>query len=161
MRSSRYILYFATLFLFLGCSARNELLQSKHIQIKNVYVEKHISQNEILHQKLIQRFKEYWHYRQNGDYKKSYEYELPYQRYLIPFIKYKSLAAGSYVGDKTILKGIQLDKKSGAAILQRRVYFGNFYKDKKDKWIFVNGQWYHKFYQSILPPKTKEEAEFQ
>ena len=161
MRSSRHILYLATLFFFLGCSVKHELLQSTHIQIKDVYVERHISQNEPLYRKLIQRFKEYWHYRQKGDYKKSYEYELPYQRYLMPFIKYKPLAAGSYVGNKTILKDMYLDKKNGIAILQRRVYFDNSYKDKKDKWIFVNGQWYHKFYQSILPLKTEEEAEFQ
>jgi len=161
MKINSIIIYIITIILFLGCSAKNKHLKSKHLKITDVYVKQYIFKNDNLQQKLIQRFKEYWHYRQKGDYNKSYMFELPYQRYLMPFPKYKALAAGSYVGKKTVLEKINLDKKNSQAILQRKVYFNNLYRIKKDKWLYINGQWYHKFYQSILPPKTEEEAEFQ
>ena len=110
--------------------------------------------------KLTKRFLEYWHARAQGDYEKSWQYELPYQRYFLSFEKYRSLASG-YKGSVIELKKIDFIAPD-EAIVERKVFFSDKKGVvKKDKWYEIDGKWYHKFYQSILPPESFEEAEFQ
>jgi len=109
---------------------------------------------------LVKRFLEYWHYRTIGDMKKAWEYELPYQKYLNSFERYKGMV-GPSIGSKTELVKIKYPN-ADEAIITRKVYLGK--KDiliKKDKWYYVKDNWYHKFYQTIFPPENEEEAQFQ
>lgn len=111
-------------------------------------------------QLLQKRFTEYWQARMQGDYRKSWQYELPSQRFLTSFERYKAMASG-YKGMKVEFGKI-LYISPDEAIIERRIKTSQkSVVVKKDKWFFVKDNWYHKFYQSVFPPKTDEEAEFQ
>ena len=110
--------------------------------------------------RLFKRFSEYWHYRLIKDFDRTYSYELPYQRYLIDKSTYKGLLDG--YGEDTKVQLLKITFLSpDVAIIQRKIITKANTLTGKDKWIYVNGEWYHKFFQNILPPKNKEEAEFQ
>lgn len=111
-------------------------------------------------QKLLKRVAEYWHYRLHNDYQHSYTYELPYQRYLIPLKAYKSLIDGYGKNAKIEIISVKFPNPY-TAIVQRRIKTSTTILFSKDKWVNVDGEWYHKFFQNILPPKNKEEQEFQ
>ena len=140
----RRVYYFFILVVFVGCSFHQPhplTLQEKK-------------------QLLQKRFLEYWQARTAGNYQKSWEYELPSQRFLSSFNRYKITAPG-YKGTKVTLYKIVLFTPT-QAVVERKIEDKKGHTFiKKDKWFFVKDNWYHKFYQSILPPKTKEEAEFQ
>jgi len=108
---------------------------------------------------LVKRFLEYWHYRTIGDMKKAWEYELPYQKYLSDFKRYKGMV-GPSIGSKTELVKIEYPA-ADEAIITRKVHLGKDVLTKKDKWYYVKDNWYHKFYQTIFPPENEEEAQFQ
>jgi hypothetical protein len=109
---------------------------------------------------LAKRFAHYWHARIHEDYGTSWEMELPYQRFLMDFKNYKSLAGG-YKGAHVRLEKIEFIYPDEAVIDRVVIYPNNKQFVKKDKWYRVKGRWYHKFYQSVLPPKSVEEARYQ
>jgi hypothetical protein len=109
--------------------------------------------------KLMKRFLQYWHARTKGDMKTAWKYEMPYQKFLDGFNKYKSEVSG-YRGSTIELIKVEYPSKD-VAIVVRRVRVGGKELLRKDKWIYVKDNWYHKYYQSVFPPETEEEAEFQ
>lgn len=114
------------------------------------------------HQKLIQRFTQYWNYRSSCNPQKSFSYELPYQQYLLGKEGYIARMDRRYCGAKIFLKKIEHNKMyPDIAIIVRKVELKNGLQyPAKDKWIYIDGQWYHKFYQTVFPPEEKE-ADFQ
>ncbi len=138
--------------LFAGCGTAIHTFENAQV------TKRYLNTKDKKEQLLVKRFLEYWHYRANGELEKSYSYELPYQRFLTPYKKYKGLIGG-YKGSKTTLVGIKF--KNDTAIITRKVRFGKKELTRYDKWIFVKDNWYHKFYQTIFPPKDIEEAKFQ
>jgi len=150
-----HIFIISTILLLIeGCSIRIPTVSDVIYNKKNVIAKK---RKERL---LIKRFVEYWHYRQNGDFKNSWKYELPYQKYVISYKKYKALISNT-PAKKTVLEKI-IYLEPNLAIIIRKIYKNkNSSFMRKDKWIYVKDNWYHKFYQTIFPPETKEEAEFQ
>ena len=146
------VILFSIIFLISGCSLK--IPHSPNVSYSN-----HVKMDSRKTKLLVKRFVEYWGSRIKGDAKKAWEYELPYQRYLTPFKEYRKLLSG-YARAKIELVNIQfLDPDR--AIIVRRVHIKHKTLQKKDLWIYVKDNWYHKFYQSILPPKTLEEADFQ
>lgn len=139
--------------LLIGCSIK--LPSSKYVLIKNKKILTNKKENL-----LAKRFIEYWDARIKGNTAKSWQYELPYMRYIMPYGTYKSMAKG-YYGNKVIL--IQLEpKRNNEIIIIRKVFINpKHFVIKKDKWFYIKDNWYHKFYQAVLPPQSKEEAEFQ
>jgi len=156
------VLFFGIwILLFAGCSLHNQTF-STFKQFNDVNVSDSLEITDKKTSLLVKSFLTYWHARQNGDTNTSYQYELPYQRYITPYNKYKKLVSGLYYGKRTELKNITFSHNQNIAIIDRNVYLqNNFSYPKKDKWIFFKNRWYHKFYQTVLPPKTKEEVEFQ
>ena len=147
------IFLFAVLFwIFGGCSMRTIPTYSDvtYHQIK-------ISDSKT--KRLVERFVEYWHARTQGDMKKAWKFELPYQKFLSSFKKYKA-EVGGYKGAKIELVGIRYEVPN-IAIVTRKVRIGKNVMLKKDKWLYIKDTWYHKYYQTIFPPETMEEAEFQ
>jgi len=110
--------------------------------------------------KLLRRFSLYWLYRIQGELDKSFEYELPYQKYIDGIKSYKSKIESLNSRTLTILKDI-IYPYPNVAIIERELRLGNRVFKKKDKWIYIDGEWYHKYYQNILPPMNKEEMLFQ
>ena len=154
--TNRYILIFYLVIIILigGCDIRIPKFSDV------TYNQKNITASTKKEQLLIKRFMEYWHYRQNGDFQKSWKYELPYQRYVTPYQKYKALIS-NIPGKRTVMEKVTYIEPN-LAIIVRKVYKNKSSSFlKKDKWIYAKDNWYHKFYQTIFPPETTEEAEFQ
>lgn len=145
------ILSFLILLLFIvGCSNKTEFLKI-HSSFSNKDSNKE--------KELVKRFQKYWYARVHGKYQQSYRYELPYQQYIVNFAKYRK-TLGLYKNTKASLIKIYYPQKDVAIITRKMGSKKNFWI-KKDKWIYVNGKWYHKYYQTIFPPLNEKEAEFQ
>lgn len=152
------ILSFLILLLFIigcseiGCSEKTE--KTEFLKIHSSFNEDRNKEKE-----LVKRFQEYWYARVHGKYQQSYQYELPYQQYIVNFAKYRK-TLGLYKNTKVSLIKIYYPQKDIAIITRKMGSKKNFWI-KKDKWIYLNGKWYHKYYQAIFPPLNEKEAEFQ
>ena len=136
---------------FVGCETKIPTYEDVKVQI---------SIDKEKDRKLAKRFVEYWHARITGDMKKSFEYELPYQRYVDGYKGYTSKVSPLNNNTRMVLQKIDYEHPN-VAVLERRVFLNDRNWTKYDKWIFVEGKWYHKYYQNILPPMDDEEARFQ
>jgi len=143
----RYIAGFFAILMFFGCESRVE-------EYKDVNVSSFVpsSPKEEL---LVKRFARYWHDRVNGDYNSSYELELPSQRFVVPLESYKNVL-GLYKKWQVDFLGVSYPHPD-IAIVKRKMKMKNKSWTRLDKWIFVDGNWYHKFYQTALPPIGEEE----
>ena len=105
-------------------------------------------------------FQEYWHARMKGEYKKSWHYELPSQRYIFTFDQYRrSLSDSGLV--KVTMQKVKFIHPSIAIVDREVVYKDGLKTLKKDRWFYIDGRWFHKYYQNILPPSTPEEWIYQ
>lgn len=147
----KLVLFFMVFFLFSGCLTKQPSTPNVTMEYKGIKNKKT--------KKLIDSFREYWQMRVEGNYKKSYQFELPYQRYIIDYEKYRKML-GLYAKNKVILVDIVYPHKD-IAIVTRKMQGRKKVQLKKDKWIYVNGKWYHKFFQTIFPPLNEQEAEYQ
>jgi hypothetical protein len=149
-----------SLFLITGCTTSPTVPKIQTFEDVNVSDSIHASDAKTVD--LINSFLFYWHARQNGDTNTSYYYELPYQKYVTPYEKYKKLISGLYYGVRTELNRISFQHNNNIAIITRKVYVSKGVSfPKKDKWIYYGNRWYHRFFQTVLPPKSAEEVEFQ
>lgn len=148
------LIVFILLVAFYGeCSV--QFPSSKYALVENK--KNFTTQKKVL---LAKRFIEYWDARIKGDTARSWKYELPYMQYIFPYESYKSMARG-YYGKKVVLMRIE-PQNDNEAIVIRKVYIApDHFLIKKDKWLYIKDNWYHKFYQAILPPQSAKEAEFQ
>lgn len=101
---------------------------------------------------LVKSFKEYWELFEKGEYDETYEYELPYQKFLHSKKWYKNFMLGSKKHLKFAISKIKIDPEN-KNIVYIYIKFHNKYKKftQRDKWIKVDGIWYHKFIDTILP----------
>ena len=142
MKNSRFFLISLITILFFGCATKIE-----NVTVKPEAVQ---STNIIALEELIKRYRHYWHYFSKNDWEKTYEYELPYQKFFFPYSRYLRFYSTAKKGFKVTL--LKIKKKNDDI-----VYIKSRYQDKKtsyrfdDKWVRVNGVWYHKFYNSTFP----------
>lgn len=100
---------------------------------------------------LGEAFVEYWHYRSSRLYNKSYAFELPYYRYLHSLEEYTQYNNAANADFMITMNKIELIQDNIAKITY--LYQKNDYTQTlQDKWIFVDGRWYHKFMLSFTPP---------
>lgn len=140
---------FLTIF-FSACSVK--LPTYKEVKVENVNFD------SAKDKKLAKAFLEYWKARVRGEYTTSYKYELPYQRYIFDYKTYRKQIGSIYPGATVVLTKIEY-KAPNVAVVSREVKLGKKVYKKKDKWIYVDGEWYHKFYQNIMP--SLKDAEYQ
>lgn len=142
---STFIILFIAYF-FIGCEL--EIPQYSSVDLSRVQ-KKNLSKQEKL---LLRRFAQYWNYRLKRDFAKTFSYELPYQKYITSFDYYKDNLIYSYGKGKIILDNIYFKDKNHAIITKEYINRkGEHFKDKED-WYYVIDNWYHKFYQYIMPP---------
>ena len=101
---------------------------------------------------LAETFVEYWHLRNKREFKESYQYELPYFRYITSYEQYKP-QVGAYNFDfQTRLIGIEYPHHRDDVVTVKRSYRKNdFHSVEKETWVYVNGKWYHDFQFSPFP----------
>lgn len=145
MKNTAFVILGIVVLMFSGCENSHFHLSHQSNQEKQKLLEK--------------RFQDYWNARAT-DLKEAYQYELPYQRYLNDFSSYKKLVVKIKKGTKAKILKVEYPHPN-VAVIDRQMNFGKKHVLRKDKWIYVDGQWYHRYYQSVLPPSNVEEAQFQ
>jgi hypothetical protein len=118
-------------------------------EIQNVTVDFDLNKTTQLEKKLIQRYKTYWYYFSNNDWDKTYDFELPYQRFFFPIERYKHHFTTAKKDFN--IKLISINRKN----INISYLKSEFIKDKlkyqfDDKWVNVNGTWYHKFHSNTF-----------
>jgi len=105
-----------------------------------------------LPQGLKERFVSYWEKRGEKKFSKTYSYEIPYLQYLhsrdwyqnffIDAPQFKVIAIHKLYecGTKSCILGIKLYRKKSSDPIYLH-----------DKWIKIDGVWYHKYRDSYLP----------
>ena len=131
--------------LQVGCEKKQE-------KFNDVFLDANLTLKNDKEQKLAQTFQEYWHYRSVHELKKSYGYELPAYRYINDFDRYKSQASEYNHDFNTTLVGIAYPYgRDDVAEVARRYAKDSFTGKYTDKWVYVNGAWYHEFNYSPFP----------
>ena len=133
------------LFFISGC---NERLQTrKYASIdENLIV---LNKEEIA---LANRFIEYWDYRSQHQFDKSYHYEFPYYCFITPISKYIGESKTNNKAFNNIILSINYENLDQTiAWIERKYIKNNFSSIKKDKWIYVNGSWFHQYTSSAFP----------
>lgn len=136
------------LFALLGC-------EKKYAYVE---VDKNVTAADEKTEALLSRFKDYWEYRSKNESEDSYAYELPY----LNFIKDRQWYVRFHTGDRkaykvTVLK-IKYDPRESAHVeILTNIDLTHTSYSFWDQWYYVNGTWYHKYIQSILPPEPGED----
>jgi len=109
------------------------------------------SNNTLIKSSLKNRFETYWLYRANRKFNLCYSYEMPYLRYL--YSKNWYLNYFFYSRKIKRIKVLKINcKNKNICYISMLLYYGSknpvFFKDK---WVKVDGVWYHRFYDRVLP----------
>lgn len=100
---------------------------------------------------LKKRYLNYWESKSKNDYKVTFTLELPYENYLKPLEEYISFQTATKTKYK--IKALNIKKPFiDTFIITSEIDFGYKKTLQNDKWIEVNGIWYHYYYPNILPP---------
>ena len=147
MMNNKLKLFLSVLFFLLimmGCAMKNSISFVKLQENNQTVLEKY--------QNLIQRYREYWNYFSKKDFRRAYDYELPYQRFLHPYSWYQEFNRPNDQSYTIILLSIHPLNDFTAILNSKYVSEDNktvsFFKDK---WILVNGRWFHKMKTSKIP----------
>jgi hypothetical protein len=136
----RLILISLVLSLILGCEKKYDYaLKDINLTLKGK-----------LQEQLSTRHLDYWEYRSKKEFKKSYMYEIPYQRYLKPLKWYKAFLDDNREHYTMTQKLITINDNVRAQVTTTFQYEDHSYTFK-DPWFLVNKTWYHKFRSSNLP----------
>ena len=117
-----------------------------------VSVDKNITKF-VLPKALKNAYSEYWEALSNGDYKKAYMSELPYINFIKPYSWYKVFRAGSKIHYTIEALESKADTDDKDIIFIKTKFTHPRFKPYtiNDKWINVNGTWYHSYIASVLP----------
>jgi hypothetical protein len=151
----KIVVFFLILMVVTFIVYKNRELSDTYVYVSmdnNITVSKDI----VKYEELKRRFSEYWEAASLNDFNTTYEYELPYLNFLKSLDWYIDFKQGS----KKHYKVLTLDVKtefgdSDIAIITMKVELNNFTRKIADKWVLVNGIWYHYYSQSLLPPPPK------
>lgn len=126
----------------LGCQLHS---QSQYIKP----IEKNF-ENPMLN-KLKQRNLEYWNLFAQKKFTKTYQFEMPHQRFLHSLKWYKEFNTKYNDTNATFEQlNIQLIDKNKAVVKMRKILPSSSHIFD-DKWYYVDGVWYHQMKTTILP----------
>lgn len=104
---------------------------------------------------LSKRHQEFWEYFSSKNFDKSYTYELPHLQFLKSLDWYKEFNTPNIQGYKVIQLSIEEVEKDKAIVKYRYEKKGHQSLLIDDRWVFVDGEWYHYFEFSKLPSLTQ------
>ncbi|BCD68943.1 hypothetical protein [Nitratiruptor sp. YY09-18] len=134
------------LLFFSGCGFQNRF----------VLIDKNIQEHK--NRSLINRYIHYWNCMSQKDFKCTYQYEMPHQRFLHDFTWYKEFNRGNRKNYKIKVLEIVPKRENVTYIKSKFISADNqisyiFW----DRWYKVNGKWYHKMKVSLLPLGENED----
>ncbi len=146
------IVVLCTLFI-MGCDKKELVTQYQYAFIDgNVTIE-----NDIKDLKLLKNnFRDYWEASSKGDLNSSYSLELPYLNFLKSLAWYRDFKQDDKRHYKATMLHIKAEDDDNEVAFVRTNYKSDVMDiNLTEKWIYVNGQWYHFYSQSLLPPPPK------
>jgi len=141
MKQKAKSIYLIILIFVAGCALKT--VQYPNIKITDRY-------HSLKEKQLIEDFSEYWHARISGDMKKAFSYELPYQRYIDGWKVYRETVTPLRKDAFIELKKIEPISEN-VVIVYKVVRIKDRNLLQKEKWIYLDGRWYHKYHQNIMP----------
>jgi len=149
------ILVFAL--LFLGCEKREAHTASSCSNFQYAHKDGNFSQN--ISKELTElscSHLQYWEYRSKKEFEKSYNYELPYQRFIYSNDWYKRFHSPDE-GNFSILQ-VEIIQKSPefAEIKTKKILKDGYSYTFLDKWYRVGNKWYHKMKTTYLPIEIED-----
>lgn len=139
-----FLVLLTTLFFFSGC------VSYKYASVSPVFKAEDGKAESLKERNLL-----FWEYFSNKEFDKSYELELPHLRFQKSLIWYQAFYAPNRKNYKITLMDIE-------TIDEHRAIVKNLYEDNagnsftmEDRWVFVDGKWYHFFEFSKLPSVDK------
>ncbi len=138
---------------FVGCDKSSSLQQYQYAFIDNNLTVEH----DVKDLKLLKNnFRNYWEASSKGDLNTSYALELPYLNFLKSLQWYRDFKQDDKRHYKATMLRITSEKDDNEVAYIRT----NYHSDVMDinlteKWIYISGQWYHYYSQSLLPPPPK------
>jgi len=142
-----------TVMFFAGCDR-----QVSEPQYQYAYIDNNLSiENDIKELKLLKNnFRNYWEASSQGDLNSSYALELPYLNFLKSLEWYVDFKNDDKRHYKATMLRISSENNDDEVALVRANYKSDVMDiNLTEKWIYVNGQWYHYYSQSLLPPPPK------
>jgi len=138
---------------FTGCEKKESTKQYQYAFIDNNLT----IENDIKDLKLLKRnFRDYWEASSRGDLNTSYMLELPYLNFIKPLEWYRDFKQDDKRHYKATMLQLKSETDDNEIALIRTNYKSNVMDiNLTEKWIYVNGQWYHYYSQSLLPPPPK------
>ncbi len=144
------VIFSVLLMIFIiGCSKENKTYQYV-ITPEDIIDTSNVRDKE----QFVERFSDYWEATSRNDFDKAYAYELPYLNFLKSVDWYYEFKKASK--RKFTVRLLRITpEQDDADILNVRINFKSKQLDTNvtEKWIYINGHWYHSYSQSILPPK--------
>ena len=101
-------------------------------------------------QALSKRHLQYWELRSTKDFKSSYGFELPYQRYIHSLDWYLTFNSPNNAGFQTTQKEITISEEGTKAVIETIASFNGKISYLNDTWFLVDGTWYHQFNDNLL-----------
>ena len=145
----KYFFYILVITLMLGCS--REEINYQYVSIDEKVRQ---SSNFEKNRELVKRFSEYWEATSLKDFETAYNYELPYLNFLKSLDWYLEFKTVSKKNFKTTMLSLTEDKDDKDIVHVRlNIKSKKVDANVTEKWININGTWYHNYSQSILPPK--------
>ena len=141
---SKVLLFIILLLLLDGC-------EKKHVYSS---VDANLSIRDNRFKELEDRHLDYWEAMSLADYDESYRFELPYLNFLKTNEWYREFRSGSREKYKIVIKGIESDSEDdNIAFVKTHIILKHTDYTFKDRWLYVNGTWYHSYSPSLLPKK--------
>jgi hypothetical protein len=137
------VITFLSIIFFNGCNEK--VTENNYASFKKDF----IYENQDI--ELLQRVLDYWYLRSTHEFKESYKYELPYQRYLKDFKLYANEGASIYRDFYTTITDVKYIHNNTIAIVNRVYKRKKITLSQKSKWIKVNNLWYHKYDYTVFP----------
>ena len=112
-----------------------------------------VKEDKKLPEALKQRVTHYWSSKGDKEFEKSYSYELPYLQYLHTEHWYEKFFQNAPKFSKIELK--KITKKNNTTFILGLLLYPKFAPNSPtylyDKWINIDGIWYHKYIDSAIP----------
>lgn len=137
---ARNIALFFLLFTFSGCEPKYQFAS----------LDENLSFKSSEERSLSKRHLAYWELMSQKKFTETYDFELPYQRYIYGEEWYHKFFEGNNKEYKIIFKALEWLDEHSAVVHTEYIRQKNRHTFK-DKWFYVNGKWYHMFPTSKLP----------
>ncbi len=149
MQRVGFLVILSLMFFFAACERHN---------VSNVTVDSNFSIDTQIENvdDLIDRYKNYWAYFSAKEFEKSFKYELPYLNYIKPLSWYKEFHSANVKKFSVKLLDMQIEEgDSHIVYIRTRFHTKSDETVASDKWVLVDGEWYHFYSQTVLPQVPK------